>query len=239
MKNYTMILERFKINNTKINILKLSIMLIMLVSLMVGIALTSYSDDINQGLSDNLIRLHVVANSNLEEDQNLKYEVRDIVIKYMQEITKEAKTKQEAKQLLINNASEINKLVENYIKENNKDFEVNTEFGVYPFPSKKYEDIILPSGSYEALKITIGQGIGENWWCVLFPPLCFINSTDGVLPESVKNNLKNTLTEEEFNIITSVSNSEDIPIQIKFKIVDVFQGSRIKIAGVINRILGA
>ena len=94
----------------------------------------------------------------------------------------------------------------------------------------------MPAGSYEALRIVIGKGEGANWWCVLFPPLCFVDVTHGTVPDSVKDDLKNVLTEEEYSIVTSADEESDIPIKIKFKIIELFQDSKDKFAGTLSRI---
>ena len=94
---------------------------------------------------------------------------------------------------------------------------------MYPFPTKQYGDIILPSGNYQALKVVIGSGKGANWWCVLFPPLCIVDVTHGTISDSVKEELKNVLTYDEYEIISSAEDDDDIPVKVKFKIVEFFR----------------
>jgi stage II sporulation protein R len=94
----------------------------------------------------------------------------------------------------------------------------------------------LPAGHYQALRVVIGKGEGSNWWCVLFPPLCFVDVTHGTLPDNIKENLKNALTSEEYNIITSVDSDSEIPVKIRFKVVEFFQNSRIRFTGMISKI---
>lgn len=108
--------------------------------------------------------------------------------------------------------------------------------GSFPFPTKMYGDITLPAGTYEALRVVVGEGEGQNWWCVMFPPLCFVDATHGTIPDSVKEDLKNVLTKEEYSIVASADQEDEIPIEIKFKVVEIFQGSKIKVTGAINKL---
>jgi stage II sporulation protein R len=89
---------------------------------------------------------------------------------------------------------------------------------------------VLPAGNYQALKVMIGEACGNNWWCVLFPPLCFVDVTHGVVTKDAKQKLKQELTKEEYDIITKVTDDGNIPIKIKFKVVELFQTSRIKMS---------
>jgi len=208
-----------------------------MVSLLItGIAFASYSEDINSGLSQNLLRLHVIANSDTEEDQQLKRDVRDVVLDYMKGKLKDIEDVEGAKLQVGNDLDKIVSLAEEEIRRQNKDYSVKAMMGNYPFPTKVYGDITLPAGNYEALRVVIGEGEGQNWWCVMFPPLCFVDATHGIVPDSVKEDLKNVLTEEEYSIIASADDEDEIPIEIKFKVVEIFQGSKIKVTGAINRL---
>ena len=112
----------------------------------------------------------------------------------------------------------------NYVKENGYNYDVNIEIGNFHFPTKSYGDISFPAGNYDALKIEIGDAIGQNWWCVLFPPLCFVNSSTGVVPDDSKNTLKENINSESYEIISEGNNSNDntSDIKIKFKIIEFF-----------------
>jgi len=156
------------------------------------IFLTDYSKDVNKGLADNLIRLHVIANSDTEEDQKLKRDVRDAIINYMKVELKDSKDLEQTRYIINRNINSIEKIAQNEIAKQGKNYSVKTTMGSYPFPTKAYGDINLPAGYYQALRVVIGQGEGANWWCVLFPPLCFVDATHGTVPDSVKQNLRNT-----------------------------------------------
>ena len=196
----------------------------------------SYSDDVNKGLADNLIRLHVVANSDSPEDQALKLDIRDAVLDYMRMELKDSKDIEQTKFIISKNFGKIEEIARNKIAGQGKDYPVKTTMGIYPFPTRSYGDVTLPAGYYQALRIVIGEGGGVNWWCVLFPPLCFVDAAHGTVPDDVKESLKKALSEEEYGIITSADSDRDIPIKIKFKVVEFFQNTRIKFTGLISKI---
>ena len=202
------------------------------------IQLNSYTDGMNKGLADNLIRLHVIANSDSPEDQELKRDVRDAVLSYVQGEVGDSQDIEQTRAVISNSLDEIASVARKTISEQGKEYNVKAMLGNQPFPTKAYGDIYLPAGNYQALRVVIGDGDGANWWCVLFPPLCFVDVTHGTVPESVKDDLKKVLSEEEYEIVTSSEEESDIPIKIKFKIVEMFQDSKIKLAGAIDRLFG-
>lgn len=126
---------------------------------------------------DNLIRLHVVANSDSELDQRIKYEVRDAILASTTSMFKDLTSVSEAKAIAETSLQDMEAIAQSVVASYGKDYSVNAELGIFTFPTKVYGSVILPEGDYEALKIVLGAGQGQNWWCVLFPPLCFINIT--------------------------------------------------------------
>ena len=216
--------------------LKITVPVILALVLMMGMLFTSYSENVNEGLADNLIRLHVIANSDSADDQALKRNVRDVILEYMKGTLKDSKNVDQTKNIIKQDLSKIEELSRNEIAKENSNYSVKAMLGSYPFPTKTYGDITLPAGNYQALRVVIGKGEGANWWCVLFPPLCFVDATHGTVPDSVKQELKATLTDDEYNIISSSQSDEDIPVKVKFKVVEFFQSSKIKFSGMINRI---
>lgn len=204
--------------------------------LTIGVVSVSYSDVVNKGLADNLIRLHVIANSDTAEDQALKRDIRDIIINYMKPQLNNSKDLEQTKYIIGKNMDAITELAKDEIAKQGKDYDVKVMLGSYPFPTKSYGDVTLPAGNYQALRVVIGKGAGANWWCVLFPPLCFVDATHGTVPDSVKEDLKNVLTEDEYSIITSADTESDIPVKIRFKVVEFFQESKIKFSGMISKL---
>jgi stage II sporulation protein R len=219
--------------------LKTGLLLLLTVLIVCATVLMSYSGDFNKGLSENLIRLHVVANSDSPEDQALKRDVRDSIISYMKTQLQESQSMEQTKAIITDHQTRIEQLALDEMIKQGKSYSVKVMLGNYPFPTKAYGDVTLPAGEYQALKVVIGKGEGANWWCVLFPPLCFVDATHGTIPDKVKENLKSALTEEEFQLITTADNDDDIPIKVKFKVVEFFQDSKIKFSGMISRVFQA
>ena len=149
--------------------------LFFLLFIYVLICTTSYTNAVCKDISDSVFRLHVIANSNSSEDQNLKYLVRDNILKYMNSITKDVNDKNEIIEIVTNNLNNFKQIAQDTVYENGFNYEVTVEIGNFDFPVKTYGDISFPPGNYDALRIKIGNANGENWWCVMFPPLCFID----------------------------------------------------------------
>ena len=195
------------------------ILLFFLFSLYVFISASSYVLAISNNLSDAVFRLHVIANSNSQEDQTLKLKVRDSLINYMNNICSDCSTKQEAINLAKEHKDEFQKIAEQTIIENGYNYCVNININNFYFPTKNYGDISLPAGYYDALRVEIGEAKGENWWCVMFPSLCFIDVSNGIVDNEAKNNLKENLEDESYNIISDNSNKE---VKFKFKLIEFF-----------------
>ncbi len=185
----------------------------------VCISAVSYTHAVTTDIADSVFRLHVIANSDSDEDQNLKYIVRDKVIEYMSSISQNASSKEEVIKIAKANLDKIQAIAAQTIRDNGYTYSVNVEVGNFSFPSKRYGDITLPPGYYDALRIKIGEAEGQNWWCVMFPPLCFVDVTSGVVPDESKEIMKENLSKEEFNLISKNSNE----VKVKFKIVEVLQ----------------
>lgn len=131
--------------------------------------------DANSGL----IRLHVIANSDSPADQAVKYQVRDAIVGAMGEKFSRAGNAQEAREIVFENLGYIQQLAVEKVRSAGRDYPVTVELGRFPFPARTYHgwtaDFTLPAGDYEAVRVVLGQGAGANWWCVLFPPLCFVD----------------------------------------------------------------
>ncbi len=217
------------------NIIKICMAGLLLLMLGAWIITYNYAEDVNAGLSQNLVRLHVVANSDSKADQALKLKVRDAIIDFMKDKLADSKNISETRAIINDNLEKIEQVSSKVIKANNSSYKVKASMGNYSFPTKTYGDIALPAGEYQALKVVIGDGAGANWWCVLFPPLCFIDATHGTIPDSVKQDLKTSLSSEEYKLITTSDRSEDIPVKIRFKVVELFEGSKVKVTGAVNK----
>ena len=199
-----------------VSLIKRFLIVIILFSFFVFISALSYVNAVSEDISNSVFRLHVIANSDSEEDQNLKYKVRDSVLEYMNTITQDCTSKDEVIELAYQYQDEFKHIAKQVIEENGYDYDVSIRIGNFEFPTKTYGDISLPAGNYDALRIEIGEAKGQNWWCVMFPPLCFVDVTSGVVPEESKEMMQENLSEEEFGIISI----EDSEITFKFKLLE-------------------
>lgn len=214
------------LNFISISNIKRLLLLLLLLFIYTFICAFSYVSAVSTDIQDSVFRLHVIANSDSAEDQNLKYIVRDKVLEYINSISGNENSKEDVINLAKANINEIQKIAENTINENGYNYSVKLNIGNFAFPTKTYGDISFPAGFYDALKIEIGEAKGQNWWCVMFPPLCFVDVTSGVVPEESKEVIKENLSEEEYELLSE--NSDDI--NFKFKIVEMFQNIGIKLA---------
>jgi len=199
--------------------LKKILLLIILFFIYILVSAFSYSNAVCSNIANNVFRLHVIANSDSESDQNLKYIVRDEILQYINSVSQDAKSKEEIIEIVKNNINNIENIAQQTINNYEFDYVVNVDIGNFSFPTKKYGDITLPPGYYDALRIEIGEAKGQNWWCVMFPPLCFVDVTSGIVPDESKEIMKDNLSEEEYTLISENTNG----VQIKFKLIEVLQ----------------
>lgn len=183
------------------------------------ICANSYSTSVSSNISSSIFRLHVIANSDSLDDQNLKYLVRNNIINYMNSLIDISSSKENALKIANENLDKFQEIAQKTVQENGYNYPVTVEIGNFYFPTKDYGDISFPSGYYDGLKIKIGKAEGRNWWCVMFPPLCFVDLTSGIVPEESKENLEETLDTEEYAIISEKSDE----IKFKFKIIEIFE----------------
>lgn len=201
------------------NHLKRFFLLAFLLFLYILISAQNFVTAISSNLSDAVFRLHIIANSDTQEDQNLKLKVRDSLLDYMNTICSNCTTKEEAISIAKNNKEVFQKIAESTIIENGYNYSVNIDISNCYFPTKNYGDISLPAGMYDALRVEIGEAKGKNWWCVMFPSLCFVDISSGIVDEDSKENLKENLESESYSII---SDSETPNIKFKFKLIEFF-----------------
>lgn len=203
-----------------INYSRICLILIFLLFIYIIFCAQSYSNAVSSELSNSVFRLHVLANSDSEEDQQLKLKVRDALLSYMNTLSSNCNTKEEAIQIATQHQNEFQTIAENVIVENGYNYPVQIKINNFYFPNKSYGDISLPAGYYDALRVEIGEAKGHNWWCVMFPPLCFVDISSGVVPDESKELLENNLSEEEFALISENDNNTEI--QFKFKLLEFF-----------------
>ncbi len=173
-------------------------------------------------IKDKLIRFHVIANSDTDEDQALKLKVRDVIIDELSNRMENIESLEEAKSILEKSIEEVNLIAKDVIEKNNYDYSVKTMLSNENFPDKIYGDYLFPQGNYKAFRIIIGEGKGQNWWCVMFPPLCFVDETKEVVDtEKLDQNINkiedNGKDREEDNKDKSESKDN---IVFKFKFIE-------------------
>lgn len=186
-------------------LIKLLMLLIVVLTIVVISRLSKDKEDmfkLQEDIASSLIRFHIRANSDSDEDQQLKLKVKDSVITYLEPLLSDSQSLDESRVILNENHDTIVDIAMQVIASEGYNYQVDAYFEQSYFPMKSYGDITLPPGEYEAYRIDIGENAGKNWWCVLYPPLCFIDATHGELPESSKNQLKNMLSEESYDSIT-------------------------------------
>lgn len=169
--------------------------------------LTAYSDDISNELAEGIVRLHIIANSDSEEDQNVKLLVRDAVLSEMEQF--------ENKEDIPSALSDFEKIANEVLAENGFDYFASAEYGNFEFPTKYYDNFALPKGNYDAVRIKLGKAEGHNWWCVLFPPLCYIDAATDEADELLKETFG-----ENYGLVTEGEGK--LPVKIKFKIAELF-----------------
>ncbi len=179
----------------------------------------TYSMNIKNDLADNLIRFHVLANSDSEEDQALKIYVKDSILKRYREDLLENETREEAIEFFESHKEEIEDYAQMLVKLKGYSYDVNCELALSDFPTKSYNDITLPKGEYLAFRVLIGDHEGKNFWCVLYPPLCYVDAVDKETFDNSKTMLADSISEDEFILI---SETDKPVIKVKFKIVEMW-----------------
>lgn len=152
--------------------------IILIISILILGYMLNKSDSTEVMIPDEAIRFRVVANSNTIYDQNVKIQVRNEVQNKVLELLKDTSTIENTRKILLEHKEELSKIVNDKLKNigYNKKYTIN--YGYNYFPKKKYKGITYKDGNYESLVITLGEGKGENFWCVLFPPLCLIEADE-------------------------------------------------------------
>ena len=184
------------------------------VGLVAALLWTGLAERSQQAVSDKVVRLHVLANSDSAEDQALKLRVRDRVLERTTALLESSADRAEAEGLLRGELLELERIAAREIAAAGYDYPVTAQVTDTTFPTKEYDGFALPAGEYLALRIIIGEGAGQNWWCVVFPPLCAAAASD--VPASA---LAAGFSEEEVALITE----ENSGYCLKFKTIEWLQ----------------
>ena len=187
------------------------------IALLAGLAVCLLSGGMamkaQQQLADRMIRLHVLANSDSEADQALKLEVRDAVTERTAVLLERVADRQEAERILRRHLTELEQVAKDTVRAAGYVYDVNVELSMTDFPTKEYDGFSLPAGEYLALRVLIGEAAGQNWWCVVFPPLCTAVSSSVAVTA-----LAAGMDEEQVRLIT-----EENGYILKFKTVEFWQ----------------
>jgi len=186
------------------------------IALFIGLIFTIFISSANafaknlDGISDSVVRLHILANSDSKEDQALKLKVRDAILKETAEIFTQGETRGEAEQLIVDNIDKIQEIAERTVEENGYSYPVKCELKYMEFNDRTYDCITLPAGYYDALRITIGEANGKNWWCVMYPQFC--------IAPSIKSSELKTFEKSEVKIMEAPKK-----YKVRFKCVDWYK----------------
>ncbi len=173
--------------------------------LITGLLVNAEKNEMQGELAEQVFRFHVLANSDSSEDQVLKMKVKEAIITYMKQELPESDSVETTKKWARENLVQIEQVAAGLIAEEGYEYSVKAEVTTCDFPDKTYGDVTFPAGEYEALRIEIGQAKGQNWWCVLYPNLCFIDAVHAVVPEKGKNELKEVLEEDTYEMVTTTT----------------------------------
>lgn len=161
-----------------------------------------------------VIRFHVRANSDSREDQQLKMKVKVQVLELLQPLLERSNSVEESREILACHRDDIIKNVQETLAANNSEQRVKVYLVREEFPVKQYGDMVFPAGEYEALRIDLGENNGKNWWCVMYPSLCFVDETHGVVPTKSKKKLKKVLSKKEYQSLNP---------KIRFKFIEMIR----------------
>lgn len=166
------------------------------------------TEDLQSTLASKIIRFHVIADNDSDASQQLKLKVKDETLVYMKTLLTGVNNLEVTRETIQENLPEIEKFASEVVKREGYEYNVSAEFENCYFPIKEYGSLTFPAGNYEALRIKIGKAKGRNWWCVMYPNLCFVDGTYAVVSDEVKETLENMLTPDEYNMLLDGSKTK-------------------------------
>ena len=170
---------------------------------------------------ESVVRLHVLANSDSDEDQSLKLKVRDAILGYTSPKVIDSTSREEAIEILQNELDNIEEVAKQVVEEQGYDYSVEVTLTLEEYPTRNYESMSFPSGEYVSLRVLIGEAEGQNWWCVLFPPLCLSAASEKA--ENEEAFIAVGLNSDQYKIITETKNTK---YYLRFKILEAFRGNK-------------
>lgn len=191
---------------------------------LIAIVFMGICEAISEDISSGIVRLHIIANSDSEFDQTVKLAVRDALLTASEEMAGDAPISLDFAE---QHKSELEETANTVLRNNGCKYACSIETGNFHFPTKTYENITLPEGDYDAVRVVLGEGGGQNWWCVMYPPLCFTDSAKGKVSDENLEKLSETMGWAEYQMISD----EDIKVKPAFKAVEIWQSFKEKIKG--------
>ena len=199
------------------HLLKNSFFIILSFIIIGSVLMLGHVQNLNRNIADGVLRLHVVANSDSPEDQAVKLKVRDSVLAKCGYLFSGCKTAEESADRALTYANILRRTAQDELRKNGNLSAVSVEVGKCMFPTKAYGNIRLPAGSYSAINIKIGAAAGQNWWCVMYPPLCLTSDTVKA-DENTLALLRRELSAEEYALITE---TDELQINVKFRLAEI------------------
>ena len=166
-----------------------------------AIGASAEPDPYQQGIAEKILRFHILANSDSDKDQKVKEKVRDAIGNYLAPQLEEARDLSDTKNIVTTHMGDIVTVAEETLEKEGYSYGASARLATVDFPVKTYGSYTFPAGEYEALEITLGEGNGHNWWCVLYPNMCFKNAVYEVVEEEERQELKEVLDEEEYESV--------------------------------------
>ena len=172
-------------------------------------------------IAPEILRFHVLANSDSDEDQQLKLRVRTLLLDSIYEELGENASLDDTKEYVLANKDSLEQEAEDYMKAEGYDYPAHMEVTECYFPTKTYGDMVFPCGTYDAVRVEIGKGKGHNWWCVLYPPLCFVDSTYAVVPDSSREIVRASLDAADYQAL--LKKQPEVHIRIRSKFLELLE----------------
>ena len=183
-----------------------------------AIGASAEPDPYQQGIAEKILRFHILANSDSDKDQKVKEKVRDAIGNYLAPQLENARDRSDTKNIVTTHMGDIVTVAEETLEKEGYSYGASARLATVDFPVKTYGSYTFPAGEYEALEITLGEGNGHNWWCVLYPNMCFQGTVYEVVEEEADEALREVLTPEEYADVFNERN-----YQIRFRFAEVLQ----------------
>jgi len=191
-------------------------------TLLFAIVTRLYAADVQEDIADSILRFHVLAHSDDLADQQLKLSVRDAVLNEYRQVLTNAESRLESIAIIREELPNIERIAAETVAEAGYDHDVKAALSSQFFPTRAYGELRLPPGMYDALTIRIGSAVGENWWCVVFPPLCFVDEAQTELSQESREQFAHVLNDSAYELVTH-QNSGGSNVHVRFAVVEWWQ----------------